>query len=287
VLHAQLFAVLLQPCCDSWHGWGDRSMLLCYIHGVLWAGCDSLVGHDVARQVQLSCQHRGTREKAAAKVQVACLRSPAAEQKINKHQIRDLNRQHYLLGWKGVRPQSKSALQNNCGTGSSKESRWQVSGHLTVWCLPKEQPHCPELQLYILVYHMGRVNHYSSGCEVFVPNIWQQWQGWCLLPVNLFWTHANVIVCWLYIQSCWPCCIFCSALWTIDQVLAAAIRKKVQAGSVIYADDMPAPQVASVIGENQVAGVCTIVFIIWCLMVHDAYVHPSADKTCCSFTMLH
>lgn len=66
--------------------------------------------------------------------------------------------------------------------------------------------------------------------------------------------------------------MFGSALWSLNQVLAAAIRKRVQAGSLIHADATPAPQGASIIQEKWVAGVCTIVFIIWCLVVHDAYI---------------
>lgn len=66
--------------------------------------------------------------------------------------------------------------------------------------------------------------------------------------------------------------MFGSALWSLNQVLAAAIRKRVQAGSLIHADATPAPQGASIIQEKWVAGVCTVVFIIWCLVVHDAYI---------------
>lgn len=189
---------LLLHCRDSWYGWGDRSMLLCYTRDLLWAGCDSLGGHDMAEQVQLSSQHRGTREKAAAEVQVACLRSPVAEPKINQHQSRDLKEQHYLLGWKGVRPQSKSILQVYYGTGSSKESRWQVSGHLIGQRLPRN-------------------SHIAQCCDCIYRCItWAEWTitavvAKCLSPTfdnssmddvfclsNLFWTHTNVIVWWLH-----------------------------------------------------------------------------------------
>ena len=49
-----------------------------------------------------------------------------------------------------------------------------------------------------------------------------------------------------------------SATRSINQVLVGAIRKRVQAGSVIYADDAPALQVCIC---YTVAGVCTMVFI--------------------------
>lgn len=102
---------------------------------------------------------------------------------------------------------------------------------------------------------------------------------------NIFWTH---VILW------WPHTIavlldmlrFGSALWSINQILAAAIRKRVQAGSVIYADIMPAPQVASVMIENRVAGVCTIVFTYLIMMLGCSW-RIRADKTCCSFTIQH
>ena len=50
----------------------------------------------MAGQVQFSSQHRSTREKAAAKVKVAWLCNAAHEQKMRKHQIKDLNQQHQL-----------------------------------------------------------------------------------------------------------------------------------------------------------------------------------------------
>lgn len=47
VLHAQLLAILLRHCYDSWYGF-NKSILLCCIYVMLWAGCDSLGGHDMA-----------------------------------------------------------------------------------------------------------------------------------------------------------------------------------------------------------------------------------------------
>lgn len=49
-----------------------------------------------------------------------------------------------------------------------------------------------------------------------------------------------------------------SATRSINQVLAGAIRKRVQAGSVIYVDDAPALQVCIC---YTVVGVCTMVFV--------------------------